>query len=70
MARKTTMWLTDDDLTVREALGRALFVENVQIAPDAGAFALTTDFAENPFFKAQLDLDLETESEWDTFYTT
>ena len=69
MAKKSTMYLTEDDSALREVLGRALLVENVQIVPSANAFSPGPDTAENPFFQTLLEMDLGTEAEWDTFYT-
>lgn len=68
MARKTTMWLMDedDDVAMREALGRASFVENVQIVSTARPLEPTA--SSNSFFNAFVDMAPEIDSDWDTFF--
>ena len=60
------MWLMDDDVAMREALGRASFVENVQVVSTARPSELTA--SHNPFLSAVVELCPETDSDWDTFF--
>ena len=60
------MWLMDDDVVMREALGRASFIENVQVVPTA--VPLEPSSAPNAYFNAFLELTPDSDSEWDTFF--
>jgi hypothetical protein len=66
MARKTTMWVTEDDVAMREALARASFVENVQIV--LAARPTETGSSHNPFLNALVEMVPDTDSDWDTFF--
>ena len=66
MARKTTMWLMDDDEAICQALERAWFVENVHVVSTARP--LETSFPHNPFLNAVVELAPEMDSDWDTFF--
>lgn len=60
------MWLRDDDVAVREALGRASFVENVQVVSTARPSE--TGFFHSPFFNAILEMAPDMDGDWDTFF--
>ena len=66
MARKTTIWLREDDVAIREALGRASIVENVQVVSTARPSE--TRSSQSPFFNAVVEMAPEVDTDWDTFF--
>ena len=63
------MLLVNEELLVQEALGRALFGAEMQAASAGVSIETMPDVSENPFYKALLDLDLDSDTDWDAFHT-
>lgn len=63
------MPLVNEELLLQEALGRALFGAEMQADSTGLSIESMPDVSENPFYKALLDLDLDSDTEWDAFHT-
>jgi hypothetical protein len=70
MAKKTTMLLVNEELLVQEALGRALFSAEGPADSARDSMETMPDVSENPFYKALLEFDLDSDTEWDAFPTS
>jgi hypothetical protein len=70
MAKKTTMLLVNEELLVQEAIGRALFGAGEPAAPARVSLETMPDVSESPYYKALLELDLDSDTEWDAFPTS
>ncbi|HEY2951382.1 MAG TPA: hypothetical protein VGK40_02300 [Verrucomicrobiae bacterium] len=70
MAKKATMLLVDEELLVQEAIGRALFGAVEPTASARVSLETMPDVSENPFYKALLEIDLDSDTEWDAFPTS
>lgn len=64
--RQTNVLLVDEDLPVRQALGRALTVENFNVVSAASGHEAVQQFGENPIDVLLLDLNPQNERSWDT----
>ena len=70
MAKKTEMLLVNDELLMQEALERALFVANLEADSATDSFETMPGVSENSFYKALLEFDLGSDTEWDAFPTS
>ena len=69
MPEKTHVLLVDDDVVVRQSLEQALSVENFLVVSAASAGEALREFGAKKIDIVLLDLNLGTESGWDTLQT-
>ena len=66
MTRKTNILLIDDNLTVRQALGQVLAVENYHVVATDNQHDALRAFGQRPIDIVLLDLSPRNEDVWDT----
>jgi DNA-binding response OmpR family regulator len=66
VARQTHVLLVDEDLPVRQALGRALTVENFHVVSAGSGSEAVQRFGEQSIDVLLLDLNPQSERGWDT----
>ena len=67
VAQRTNVLLVDDDITVRQSLEQVLTMENFRVVPVANGHDALREFGEKHIDIVLLDLNLGSESGWDTF---
>jgi CheY-like chemotaxis protein len=66
MTKSKNILLIDDDLTIRQALGQALAVENYRVVPAANRHEALRHAGQQPFDIVLLDLNPRNENGWET----
>jgi DNA-binding NtrC family response regulator len=69
MAQRTHVLLVDDDVVVRQSLEQALVLEDFLVVPVGTSGEALREFGERRIDIVLLDLNLGTESGWDTLLT-